>query len=213
MKDWNESKVHQWLAYIMIGSFCWITYFNFQGFFSKVVDLFATLPFWWFLIVLPIFAVSIVWSINLSEEEIQSLEEENQKTQQLMLKRERCIRLLHYEIDQIPPLQFVYYCSDLLRLLDYKEVRVIKNRRISALSSDGRRVYIECQCKDVTQMIEQKMLERFKLAMTDDHVQDGIFITTSSFSPLAVEWAEATNITCIDKQTLSQLILSATNSS
>ena len=70
MKDLNEGKVQQWMGLIMLSSFGWVTYFNFQGFFLKMLDSFMLLPFWWFLLVLPLFAMSIVWSISLGEDEI-----------------------------------------------------------------------------------------------------------------------------------------------
>ena len=44
MKDLNEGKVQQWMGYIMIGCFCWITYFNFQVFFLKIVQLLQNIP-------------------------------------------------------------------------------------------------------------------------------------------------------------------------
>ncbi|MEE0881078.1 MAG: hypothetical protein UIL36_05680 [Turicibacter sp.] len=68
MKDLNEGKVQQWMGLIMLSSFAWVTYFNFQGFFLKMVDSFMLLPFWWFLLILPLFAMSIVWSISLGED-------------------------------------------------------------------------------------------------------------------------------------------------
>lgn len=213
MKDLNEGKVQQWMGYIMIGCFCWITYFNFQGFFMKIVEMFAALPFWWFLIVLPLFAMSVVWSIGLGEQEIKALEEQVQKNQQMMAQRERCLRLIHYDVQQIPPLQFEYYCADLLRLLGYQEVKVTKSKRISALTSEGNRVYIECKYKNLDPYIEQDTLENFHLAMVHDEISEGLFITTSSFSQSALEWVKDFKITCIDGNTLSELILFATRES
>ena len=213
MKDLNEGKVQQWLGYMMSGCFCWITYFNFQGFFRGIVDMFAALPFWWFLIVLPLFAMSVVWSISLGEQEIKALEEQVQKNQQMMAQRERCLRLIHYDVQQIPPLQFEYYCADLLRLLGYQEVKVTKSKRISALTSEGNRVYIGCKQKKSDDLIEQHMLENFHSVMIRDEVSEGIFITTSSFSQQAIEWVKECNITCIDGNTLSELILFATRES
>lgn len=213
MKELNEEKVGRWLGYIMIGCFCWMTYFNFQVFFLNVVDMFASLPLWWFLIVLPLFAMSVVWSISLGEEEIKELEEQIQENQQIMAHRERCLRLIHYEIQQIPPLQFVYYCSDLLRLLGYQEVKFMKDRRMSAFTMDGNLIYVECQCKNLDQYIEQERIEKLQLAMSDDDVSEGMFITTSSFSQEAIERAKASNIICVDKGSLSELILFATRES
>lgn len=213
MKDLNEGKVQQWMGYIMIGCFCWVTYFNFQGFFRGIVDMFASLPFWWFLIVLPLFAMSVVWSISLGEQEIKALEEQVQKNQQMMAQRERCLRLIHYDVRQISPLQFEYYCADLLRLLGYQEVKVMNPKRISAMTSDGNRMYIECQPKKSDHLIEQHMLENLHSVMVHDKVSQGIFITTASFSQSALEWVKDCNITCIDGNTLSELILFATRES
>lgn len=213
MKDLNEGKVQQWMGYIMIGCFCWITYFNFQGFFMKIVDMFAALPFWWFLIVLPLFAMSVVWSISLGEQEIKALEEQVQKNQKVMIQRERCLRLIHYDVQQISPIQFEYYCADLLRLLGYQEVKVMKSRRISAWTSDGNRVYIECRQKKSDDSVEQDLLENLHSEMVQDEVNEGIFITTSSFSPLALEWVKDCKMTCIDGNALSELILFVTRES
>lgn len=213
MKDLNEGKVQQWMSYIMIGCFCWITYFNFQGFFMKIVDMFTALPFWWFLIVLPLFAMSVIWSISLGEQEIKALEEQVQKNQKVMAQRERCLRLIHYDVQQISQLQFEYYCADLLRLLGYQEVKVTKSRRISARTSDGNCVYIECRQKQSDDPVEQDLLEKLHSAMVHDEVNEGIFITTSSFSPLALEWVKDYKMTCIDGHTLSELNLFATRES
>ena len=124
MKDLNSGKVQQWLGLIMLSSFGWVTYFNFQGFFLKMVDSFMLLPFWWFLLILPLFAMSIVWSISLGEDEIKELERNVQKNQRNMIKRERYFRLIHTDIEQISSTQFYYYCADILKLLNYKEVKI-----------------------------------------------------------------------------------------
>lgn len=210
MKDLNEGKVQQWLGYIMIGCFCWITYFNFQGFFLKVVDIFAALPFWWFLIVLPLFAMSVIWSISLDEQEIKALEEQVKNNQRMMAQRERCLRLIHYDVQQVSPIQFGFYCADLLRLLSYEEVKVTKTNRIRALTPEGNRIYIECKYDNLDHFLEQETIENLHSTMVQDEVNEGIVITNSFFSQVALEWAKECNIICIDRNALSDLILFAT---
>ncbi|MBQ4164360.1 MAG: hypothetical protein IJD87_04700, partial [Turicibacter sp.] len=136
MKDLNEGKVQHWMGVIMLSSFAWVTYFNFQGFFLKIVDSFMLLPFWWFLLVLPLFAMSIVWSISLGEDEIKELERNVQKNQRNMIRRERYFRLMHTDIEQISSIQFYYYCADVLKLLNYKGVKIVDEKEKDIIAFD-----------------------------------------------------------------------------
>ncbi len=208
MKDLNEGKVQQWMGLIMIGSFCWVTYFNFQGFFFKVVSMFTALPFWWVLIVLPLFAMAVVWSISLGECEIKELEQQVQKNKRTMVRGERCLRLIHYDIQQIPHLQFYYYCTDLLRLLDYKEVKVVCDevKDIIAINPSGEIIYIKCFTGNNQHCINQKIIEDFHQAMTADEVTQGLFLTTASFSISTLELANRYHIKCMDGKDLNELI-------
>ena len=69
MNDLNEGKVLKLMSYIMLGLFAWVTYFNFQEVFIRMVELFESLPMWWYLLVLVLFAVSVVWSFSRGEDE------------------------------------------------------------------------------------------------------------------------------------------------
>lgn len=212
MKDLTANKVQQWMSLIMIGCFCWVTYFNFQGFFLKMIEMFVALPLWWFLIVLPLFAMAVIWSISLGEREIKELEKQVQKNQKVMTRRERCLRLIHYDIKQIPYAQFNYYCADVLRLLGYHEVRVICNgaKDMIALNPNGDQVYIKCVATKEEQFISQSMIEDFYANMLSDKISQGLFMTTVSFSPSAVKRAQECQIKCMDGQDLNELILLVT---
>ncbi|MDO4925581.1 MAG: restriction endonuclease [Turicibacter sp.] len=215
MKDLNENKVERWLSLIMICCFAWVTYFYFQNFFIGIVEAFAALPFWWFLMVLPLFAMSVVWSINLGEYEIKELEKKVRNNQKVMTERERCLRLMHYNIQQIPPIQFVAYCADLLRLLEYGDVKIDRlasnvGKGIRAITPLGNQVYIECQHHMFKQVINEEMIQTLYAAMLENDIKEGLFITASSFTPAAIDWAKAHQIKCVDGQALNELVMFAT---
>lgn len=161
MNDLNEGKVLKLMSYIMLGLFAWVTYFNFQGVFIRMVELFESLPMWWYLLVLVLFAVSVVWSISRGEEEIHQIEEEMNQAKQSLVRSERCLRLLQYEVKDIPAFQFSFYCADLLRMLDYQEVRVKNYKFIRAINEVGEKVYIECLVKEAGESVNKDDLSPF----------------------------------------------------
>ena len=204
MKDLNSGKVQQWLGLIMLSSFAWVTYFNFQGFFLKMVDSFMLLPFWWFLLVLPLFAMAIVWSISLGEDEIKQLERNVQKNQRNMIRRERYFRLMHTDIEQISSIQFYYYCVDVLKLLNYKEVKIVdeKGKNIIALDTNQDRVHIKCLSK----IVDKQLIEEFHDTLIKDNITQGILMTETIFREDEFQLAKSYNIKCIDKSDLNELI-------
>ena len=207
MKDLNEGKVQQWMGLIMLSSFGWVTYFNFQGFFLKMVDSFMLLPFWWFLLILPLFAMSIVWSISLGEDEIKELERNVQKNQRNMIKRERYFRLIHTDIEQISSTQFYYYCADILKLLNYQAVKIIdeKEKDIIAFDTAQNIVYIKCSSK----IVDKQLIEAFHDTLIKDNITQGILMTSTTFRADELQLARSYNIKYIDKSNLNELIQSS----
>ena len=204
MKDLNEGKVQQWMGLIMLSSFGWVTYFNFQGFFLKMVDSFMLLPFWWFLLILPLFAMSIVWSISLGEDEIKELERNVQKNQRNMIKRERYFRLIHTDIEQISSTQFYYYCADILKLLNYQAVKIVdeKEKDIIAFDTAQNMVYIKC----LSEIVDKQLIEAFHDTLVKDSINQGILMTSTTFRADELQLVKSYHIKCIDKTDFTELI-------
>ena len=204
MKDLNEGKVQQWMGLIMLSSFGWVTYFNFQGFFLKMVDSFMLLPFWWFLLILPLFAMSIVWSISLGEDEIKELERNVQKNQRNMIKRERYFRLIHTDIEQISSTQFYYYCADILKLLNYQAVKIIdeKEKDIIAFDTAQNIVYIKC----LSEIVDKQLIEEFHDILMKDNITQGILMISTTFRADELQLVKSYHIKCIDKTDFTELI-------
>ena len=204
MKDLNEGKVQQWMGLIMLSSFAWVTYFNFQGFFLKMVDSFMLLPFWWFLLILPLFAMSIVWSISLGEDEIKELERNVQKNQRNMIKRERYFRLIHTDIEQISSTQFYYYCADILKLLNYQAVKIVdeKEKDIIAFDTAQNMVYIKC----LSEIVDKQLIEAFHDTLVKDSINQGILMTSTTFRADELQLVKSYHIKCIDKTDFTELI-------
>ena len=206
MNDLNEGKVIKLIGYMMLCFFAWITYFNFQGVFIKVIELFETLPLWWYLLMMLLFAIAVVWSINLGEEEISHLEEENMRDRQLMSQHERCLRLLQYEVGEIPDFQFSFYCADLLRMLHYKEVKVKNYQSIQAKNQEGIPVYVRCLTKETGESVEEKDLTALIQSMERNRIPLGLVMTLSPV-PLEVrQVARKYHILCLDQQALKEMI-------
>lgn len=206
MNDLNEGKVIKLIGYIMLCFFAWVTYFNFQGVFIKIIELFETLPLWWYLLMMLLFALAVVWSINLGEEEISHLEEETQKDRQLIVHRERCLRLLQYEVGEIPDFQFSFYCADLLRMLHYKEVRVKNYQSIRAKNQDGVFVYVKCLMKEAGESVEEKDLTSLIQSMERNRIPLGLVMTLSPVPLEVLNVARKHQILCLDHQALKELI-------
>lgn len=204
MKDLNEGKVQQWMGLIMLSSFGWVTYFNFQGFFLKMVDSFMLLPFWWFLLILPLFAMSIVWSISLGEDEIKELERNVQKNQRNMIRRERYFRLMHTDIEQISSTQFYYYCADILKLLNYKEVKIVDEKEKDIIVFDINEDIVYIKCSSI--VVDKQLIEAFHDTLIKDNINQGILMIASTFREDELELAKSYHIKCIDKNDLTELI-------
>ena len=214
MKDLNENKVEHWLGVIIMGCFAWATYFHFQRFFIKFVEAFANLPLWWFLIVFPLFAMSVVWAINLEDSQMKELETNIRYNQKIMTDYERCLRLMHYDIKQVPSIQFRAYCADLLRLMQYKDVRIDQiglsdERGISAITPSGNKSYIVCQHNRLDEVITEEMIQGLHEVMLTSDIKEGLFITTTSFTSAALDLAKDYQINCIDGEGLDELIILA----
>ncbi|MCI8702126.1 MAG: restriction endonuclease [Turicibacter sp.] len=206
MNDLNEGKVLKLMSYIMLGLFAWVTYFNFQGVFIRMVELFESLPMWWYLLVLVLFAVSVVWSISRGEEEIHQIEEEMNQAKQSLVRSERCLRLLQYEVKDIPTFQFSFYCADLLRMLDYQEVRVKNYKFIRAINEVGEKVYIGCFVKEAGESVNKDDLSPLLHTMKRDDVFRGLIMTIAPLSPEVRELAKKYHILCLDDQAIQEII-------
>lgn len=204
MNDLNEGKIQQWMGIIMLSLFAWVTYFNFQGFFIKIVEAFIALPFWWFLLILPLFSISILWSINLGEDEIKELKRNVEKNQRKMIRRERYFRLVHTDIEQLSSTQFHYYCTDILKLTDYQEIKIVaeKEKDIIAFNKSKEMVYIKCLSK----VVDKALIEEFHDVLIKDNITQGILITSTAIKADELQLAKSYNISCIDKNDLKMLV-------
>jgi hypothetical protein len=155
------------------------------------------------------------------EYEIEHLQRERRKQLELAaakLRTEEHVRLTKARMHKLEflmslsPAQFEDAVAMMYRQLGYVVSQTaISNDfgRDAIISRDGNKYLVECKRYAADMPIGRPSLQKFYAAMVGDKADGGFFVTTSSFAHTAVNYAQDTNITCIDGRALSVLMLQA----
>ena len=203
----SQERVNRQIFYMMVGSFILVTLINFQSFFIGIIRYFCLLPSWWLLIVLPLFGMAVVYSINRGEYEIKMAEEELLGKQQRIIEIERQFRLIKSDLFTLSPIQFTYYCADLLRALGYQEVKVhTKQCRIRGINPDGEQLCVFCIHIVEKLQLDEQLIELLKDRLVDEGIEKGLIMTTSDFTSDALACAKQNEMECYNGAAISKLV-------
>lgn len=207
MDDLTAQKVNKWLFWLMITFFIGVTYLNFRVLFHGIARMLWMLPFWLLLTLVVLMILLIIYLINKGEREINELETSLSDHQIKLLEMERKIRLVRQDLNQISNVGFKYYCADLLRTLDYQEVKVILNQDmidIEATQENGTLVYVKCAL--ASGEILRHQMHKLHYKMLQDGIKKGIVLTNNEFSEEEQHWASTFKIEYLNGEKLIGIV-------
>lgn len=108
------------------------------------------------------------------------------------------------ELQQVNPFQFEHICAEYLKDIGYGDIMVTKqssDQGIDIMASKGEDKYV-VQCKRWKGFVGSPEIQQFIGAMRNAHVENGLFITTSTFSRNAEIMAQMNNIELVDRTQL-----------
>ena len=203
----SQERVNKQIFYMMVGSFILVTLINFQSFFIGIIRYFCLLPSWWLLIVLPLFGMAVVYSINRGEYEIKMAEEQILGKQQRIIEIERQFRLIKSDLLTLSPIQFTYYCVDLLKALGYQEVEVhTKQCQIRGINPDGEQICVFCIHTVEKLQLDEQVIQLLKDRLVDEGIEKGLIMTISDFTSDALVCATQNEMECYNGAAISKLV-------
>lgn len=203
----SQQRVQKQMLWIMIGCFLWVTYFNFQGFFKGIFSYFTALPTWWLLVVLPIFGLAVIWSIHRGDKEIKEAEASWIESQRRFVEIERQFRLIKTNFLKISSPQFIYYCSDLLKVLGYQNVELLSvNSMLQAINPSGDKIMVYCLHGTEDLLFDKEAIKTLVAMMAEQNIQVGLFMTTADVGDEAREFAKEHGIQCYNGMAISKLV-------
>lgn len=203
----SQERVNKQIFYMMVGSFILVTLINFQNFFIGIVRYFCLLPTWWLIIVLPLFGIVVVYSINRGEYEIKMAEEELIGKQQRIIEIERQFRLIKSDLMTLSPIQFTYYCADLLKALGYQGVEVHTQQcQIRGINLAGEQICVFCIHIVEKLQLDEQLVQLLKGRLLDDGIEKGLIMTASDCMSNALECAKQNEMECYNGAAISKLV-------
>ena len=203
----SQERVNKQLFWIIMASFLFITLISFQSFFITLLRAIILIPNWWFLIIIPLFGISVIYSINRGEEEIRVAEAELFDKQQQIIEIERQFRLIKSDLMTLSRFQFTYYCNDLLKVLGYKDIRVKDDlSAITAKNKEQQYVYIACFHHQDYPVIDETLIQQFECVKSHHPNFKGLIMTSIDFTEEALKFAKEHQIECYNGMAISKLV-------
>lgn len=203
----SQERVNKQLFWIIVSSFLFITLISFQSFFITLLRAIILIPNWWFLIIIPLFGISVIYSINRGEEEIRVAEAELFDKQQQIIEIERQFRLIKSDLMTLSRFQFTYYCNDLLKVLGYKDIRVKDDlSAITAKNKEQQYVYIACFHHQDYPVIDETLIQQFECVKSHHPNFKGLIMTSIDFTEEALKFAKEYQIECYNGMAISKLV-------
>ena len=110
----------------------------------------------------------------------------------------------------LSPFDFEDYMAELLKKLGYNNIIQTPYSNDGGkdiiCSYEGKTYYVECKHYNKSNKVSRPQLQKLFAAMTEDSVNNGIFVTTSSFTLEALEYGQKYHIRTIDGNELAEII-------
>lgn len=124
------------------------------------------------------------------------------------VKRKSNLRSIDYM--KLDPYQFERFCANVLNANGYQMMVTKKSgdggKDLVGWNSRNERVFGEVKQYKDSNKVSRPLMQKLRGAMADAGVERGVFITTSSFTSEALEYAKRNKIQCIDRSGLERLI-------
>ncbi len=124
--------------------------------------------------------------------------------------KERLKRLTLERLKSMDPKEFEYAVADMLRAMDYKDVRVVGGSGDLAVDITAKRgkdkVVIQCKRYTGKKVTSPELQMFIGMMLTEYKATKGIYVTTSSFTQDAVELARRHGIELWDGDRLAEVI-------
>jgi len=107
------------------------------------------------------------------------------------------------------PTDFEKYIADLYRMLGYsaKVTKAVGDcGKDVILKKDGKKFVVEVKLYDEKNSIGRPMIQKLHSAYMDEKADGGIFVTTSYFTAIAIDFTKNKNIELIDGEKLAKMI-------
>lgn len=125
-------------------------------------------------------------------------------------KRERLKRLTLERLKGMDAKEFEHTVADILRAMDYKDVRVVGGSGDLAVDITARHgkdmVVVQCKRYTSKKVTSPEMQMFIGMMLTEHNARKGIYVTTSSFTQDAVELARRHGIELWDGDRLAEVI-------
>ena len=106
--------------------------------------------------------------------------------------------------------QFEHFCANVLNANEYQMAVTRKGgdggKDLVGWNDKNQRIFGEVKQYKDSNKVSRPLMQKLKGAMADAGVERGVFITTSSFTREAIEYAKRNKIQCIDRSGLERLI-------
>lgn len=123
-------------------------------------------------------------------------------------KRKSHLRSIDYM--KLDDYQFEHFCANVLNANGYQMAVTRKGgdggKDLVGWNDKNQRIFGEVKHYKDSNKVSRPLMQKLKGAMVDSGVDRGIFITTSSFTREALEYAKRNKIQCIDRGGLERLI-------
>ncbi len=126
-------------------------------------------------------------------------------------RRRRLKSLTLRELKSMSPKEFEHAIAELLRALDYKDVKVVGGSGDLAIDViaryNNRRVVLQCKRYNERKVTSPEVQMFIGMMVTEHNADKGIYVTTSSFTKDAVMLARGHGIELWDGDRLSELLI------
>lgn len=208
MNELTAHKINKWLFWLICASFVILTYMNFKSFFNRLLWALLQLPFWFLLTGAALMGLLLIRWVESSEKALKGLEGKLQREQRELMEMELRFRLVRQELDKISPGGFVHYCSDILRVLRFTEIKPLPEKKgkvdLTAVNRQQEPIYIKCvQGSPET---ARSQIHQLYYEMLQDGVGQGLVLTDSTFCDETKSWASTFKIQCMNGKSLSRVV-------
>ncbi|MEM0029491.1 MAG: restriction endonuclease [Candidatus Nitrosocaldus sp.] len=124
--------------------------------------------------------------------------------------KERIRRLTIERLRSMQPKEFEYTVADILRAMEYKDVRIVGGSGDLAVDITARhgkdKVVVQCKRYTSKKVTSPEMQMFIGMMLTEYNARKGIYVTTSSFTQDAIELARRHGIELWDGNTLAEMV-------
>ena len=206
MEELTAQKVNKCLFWVMISFFLMITYLNFHMFFHQIVQFLVNLPFWFLLTASLLIIFLTLHLIHMNEYEIKALESSLSDKQMRLMEMERKMRLINQDLKEVSPKGFKFYCADILKANNYREVKIGNHEGvdIEAINPEGIKIYAKCFSASIENSRDQ--IHQLYYKMLQEGITKGIILSYMPFTEEEENWAAAFNIEYFHGKKIDQVV-------